>query len=255
MKVTVCELPEASKDRLAAFDALIQHVRKEGTEFLLLPEMPFDAWLSRTQEVTLERWQEAVDTHESMVPRFAEMGATVIAGTAPIIRDGKPYNEGFVWDSENGYRGAHLKYYLPEEEEFWEASWYRRGPKQFDAIDTKAGKLGFLICTEMWFTEWARHYGRQDIQLILSPRAAAGSVDRWVTGGRAAAIMSGAFSLSSNRAGLDEHGIQWPGAAWIISPEGEILGTTSAERPFLTLDLDLEEASAAKSTYPRYVLE
>ena len=32
-------------------------------------------------------------------------------------------------------------------------------------------KIGVQICTEMWFFEWARHYERSRVDLLLVPRA------------------------------------------------------------------------------------
>jgi len=81
------------------------------------------------------------------------------------------------------------------------------------------------------------------------------SADKWLAGGRAAAVMCGAFCLSSNRGGLDINGMEWAGQGWIIEPDGEILGLTSLEDPFVTVDIDLQTAEKAKKTYPRYVLE
>ena len=53
--------------------------------------------------------------------------------------------------------------------------------------------------------------------------------------------MSGAFCLSSNRSGVDASGFEWGGRGWIIEPEeGEVLGLTSPQRPFLTIDVDLD---------------
>jgi N-carbamoylputrescine amidase len=43
------------------------------------------------------------------------------------------------------------------------------------------------------------------------------------------------------------------GVGWIISPNGEILATTSAEAPFVTVDIDLAAPIAARYQYPRYV--
>jgi N-carbamoylputrescine amidase len=75
-------------------------------------------------------------------------------------------------------------------------------------------------------------------------------------GGRAAAVMSGAFCLSSNRGGVDARGHAWGGHGWIIEPDqGTVLGTSSTERPFLTLEIDLSAAKQAKRRYPRYVSE
>jgi hypothetical protein len=52
------------------------------------------------------------------------------------------------------------------------------------------------------------------------------------------------------------HSEKWGGAGWIIEPEeGQVLGLTSADEPFLTLGIDLKVAETAKKTYPRYVAE
>jgi predicted amidohydrolase len=75
-----------------------------------------------------------------------------------------------------------------------------------------------------------------------------------VTGGRATAITSGTFSLSSNHANSVADRIHLGGQGWIIAPDGEVLGLTSHERPFITMELDLNAAEQAKHTYPRYAL-
>jgi N-carbamoylputrescine amidase len=61
--------------------------------------------------------------------------------------------------------------------------------------------------------------------------------------------------LSSNFSPREDDLVAWGGQGWIIDPEGQVLGTTSSEQPFLTLEIDLGEAQAAKTTYPRYVLD
>ena len=163
-------------------------------------------------------------------------------------------NEGFVWDAQ-GYRAVHDKYYLPDEEGFWEADWYERGELDFTAVESESLKLGFAICSEIWFTEHARHYAQQGIHILACPRATElATTDKWVAGGRVAAIMSGAFCISSNRGG-EGSGIHWGGSGWIIDPDGEVLGLTSGEDPFITLNLNLDAAERAKTTYPRYVSE
>jgi N-carbamoylputrescine amidase len=49
--------------------------------------------------------------------------------------------------------------------------------------------------------------------------------------------------------------VTFGGQGWIVGPDGEVLGLTSTGHPFLTMEIALEEAERAKSTYPRYVLE
>jgi N-carbamoylputrescine amidase len=112
--------------------------------------------------------------------------------------------------------------------------------------------VGFLVCSELWFFERARQLGDAGAELVLTPRrTGTGSRDKWLLAGRAAAISAGAYSCSSNAIGGPDFG----GLGWIVDPDGRVLGTTSAERPFLTLDLDLSLARTAKSTYPRNVAE
>ena len=224
--------------------------------------MPFHRWLAASPSAVPAQWAEAAASHDAWMRRLSELGAEVVVSTRPIVAHGARYNEGFVWDGASGQaRPVHRKRYLPDEPGFWEASWYSRGDARFDPYDVGGVRLGFAICTEVWFTRHAREYGNQSVQIIACPRATlAPSVDKWIAGGRAAAVVSGAFCLSSNLSGptVDspaELG-PWGGAGWIIEPEeGEVLGVTSADHPFLTLDIDLTVADDAKSTYPRYVLD
>jgi N-carbamoylputrescine amidase len=78
-------------------------------------------------------------------------------------------------------------------------------------------------------------------------------LDKWLAGGRAAAIVSGAFAISSNKISDVEEKADLGGQGWIVGPNGKVLGLTTHEHPFLTLDLDLTKAEKAKETYPRYV--
>ncbi|UCH98003.1 MAG: carbon-nitrogen hydrolase family protein, partial [Candidatus Aminicenantes bacterium] len=172
-------------------------------------------------------------------------------------KKGKRLNEGFTWEAETGYQAAHVKYYLPDEEGFWEATWYERGNREFLVTQTGRARIGFLICTELWFNAHARCYGKQGIHILVCPRATPKSTtDKWVAGGRTAAVVSGAFCLSANFGHSTSHNVQWGGTGWIIEPgEGNVLALTSPQQPFVTLEIDLNAAEQAKHTYPRYVLD
>ena len=97
----------------------------------------------------------------------------------------------------------------------------------------------------------------QGIDLLVCPRATPqSSAGKWLAGGRTAAVISGAFCLSSNFSGPNIEGSEFGGTGWIIEPEeGEVLGVTSQSQPFVTTEINLEVAKKAKHTYPRYVKE
>ncbi len=257
MKVTVCELPNETKELEGAWNELVQHVQEQNSEFVLLPEMPFYRWLAHTRDVDPDQWEQAVQAHEAWIDKLDDLAPATVVSTRPLILDGKHQNVGYVWEPEGGAQTIHIKYYLPDESGFWEASWYERGDRDFSLANTSKGKVGFLICTELWFNSHAREYGKQGMQLLVCPRATPNpTAPKWVAGGQAAAVISGAYCLSSNLGGTTPEGGDYAGVGWIIEPgEGVVLGLTSPEQPFLTLDIDLTEADKAKETYPRYVLD
>lgn len=262
MRVTVCQMRCDSETEFQQdWEALIAHLRAERSDFVLLPEMPFHPWLASARTLDQAAWDRNAAIHAASKTRLGELGVDLVLATQPIVDGGENFNEGFVWTSQTDrMHGVHRKCYLPDEGGFWEAKWYQPG-NDFEIFDTAQvtaspnnPRLGFAICTELWFFDHARTYGENGAHLIASPRATLdSSTDKWIAGGRSSAVVSGAYSLSSNWAGAAQAG-RWGGTGWIIEPEeGEVLGTTSDEDPFLTCEIDLARAEHAKGTYPRYV--
>ena len=253
-RVTVCELRDDREGLRHDWAALVGHVQAAESDLVLLPEMPFHPWLARVDDVKPDAWDSAMASHKAWLLRVAELGAAVVVGTQPVVRNGLRLNQGFAWTREAGVVAGHEKAFLPDEAGFWEASWYDRGPGEFSVLEVHGIRIGFLICTELWFNAYARLYAAQGIHLLVVPRATpASSVDKWVAGGRTAAVVAGAFCVSSNRGGDDGAGMAWGGAGWVIGPDGEVMGVTNQDQPFRTIDVDLTMADAAKLTYPRYV--
>jgi N-carbamoylputrescine amidase len=253
MRVTVCQL----RDEPRAFDNdwanLCAHTRRERSELVLLPEMPFARWFAEGRSFTQSVWGEAVSAHAHWEPRIAELGAPFVIATRPADRGARRHNEAFLV-ARDGSTGVHDKRYLPDEGGYWEASWYQAGDGVFDPVAVGDATVGVQICTEMWMLDVSRQYGLRGVSIIAVPRATPVSTrERWLVGGRVAAIVSGAYCLSSNRSGTSLAGDQFGGLGWIIDPDGEVIAITSDVDPFITRELDLERAAAAKLTYPRYV--
>ena len=251
MKATITQL-DATRLR-SEWEALKKHAAGEGSDFLLLPEMCFAPWFCTAPERADAVWDAAVSAHESWLERLPELDTPMVCGTAPRNEDGKRYNVAYAWTAERGIRWIHRKTYLPNDEGYWEANWYDRAAIDFQPYVLNDLSISLLICTEIWFMQHARDYGRSGVHLLLNPRSTpAQTNDKWLAGGRAAAVVVGAFCLSSNHAGR-AGGMELGGAGWICDPDGVVLATTSADNPFVTLDLDLAQAELAKRTYPRYV--
>lgn len=254
MRVTVCELSDDREYFAREWARLVVHARTQNSELVLLNEFPFSTWFPETATYDEATWQNALAAHDAWLPRLAELAPAAVLGTRPVVREGKRLNEAFVWTAEGGYQAAHHKAYLPEEPGTYECTWYHRGDPSFGVMQAGAAQVGFTVCTEIWFPEHARACGKQGAHIIAAPRATE-NAEKWLVGGQASAVIAGAFHLSSNRVGRTPRGTTFTGHGWVIDPDGVVLARTSSRAPFVTVDVDLAYAEAAKATYPRYVVD
>lgn len=254
MKVTVCQL-DNRPDRLERdWRRLDEHVRGVGSDLVLLPEMCFAEWLAARPQADGARWQAAVEAHEAWLGRLDELAPATVVSSRPVLDGEARRNRAYVHAPGAGLTDVHDKAYLPDEEGFWEASWYGAGPADFPVFEAAGARCGVQICTEMWFLRHARDYAEAGAHLLCVPRATGYEMTgAWLAGGRTAGVVAGAFCLSSNLWQPPGGAANLGGVAWITDPQGQVLATTSPETPFATAEVDPGAAEAAKATYPRYV--
>lgn len=269
MKVTVVQLSNDPQQLVGDMQRLSEHVQQTASDFVLLPEMTFSPWLANSRESNETDWQRAMDLHQQWISQLGALNMPAVLSTRPTVNlAGSRRNEAYLWQKSTGVRPIHEKYYLPNEPGYWEASWYDMGDQRFDtariaseAMSEGAAinpisevRIGVQICTEMWFYQHARDYGQKQVDLLCVPRVTPhASVQKWLAGGQAGAVVSGAYHLSSNMYLPQGSAADIGGLSWIISPEGDVLATTDPDNPFVTLEIDLVESHKAKETYPRYV--
>jgi N-carbamoylputrescine amidase len=202
------------------------------------------------EQFDLRCWSAAEALCDGWLSRLTELNAAHVVGTRPITIDGRRFNQGYL-ASADGVMPLRSKFFLPNEPGGWEARWFDRGDAAFPAFHAGALSFGLNVCSELWALESYAAYAQCGVQAILSPRATeAATTAKWLSAGVVAAVRSGAFSLSSNR--VDPTGA-CGGVGWIISPDGDILATTTPDVPFVTIDIDLTASVAARASYPRYI--
>ncbi len=251
MKTTITQIDAGRLE--TDWQRLRQHVAAQRSQLVLLPEMCFAPWFCAKPKPDAAQWRAAVSAHDQWLARLPELGAEIVIGTAPRDSGDKRFNVAYAWTRSRGLQWLHQKTYLPNDESYWEANWYDRAPIAFQPARLEGVCVGLMICTELWFLQHARAYGKAGIHLLLNPRSTPrGTNAKWLAGGQTAAVVAGAFCLSSNHAG-QAGPLTLGGQGWLCDPDGVTLATTSAAEPFVTLELDLRRAENAKSTYPRYV--
>lgn len=217
----------------------------------MLPEFAFAPPVWEAEHFDEGRWAKAVAGSDRCIARLQELGAHMVVGARPVAKRGRRFNEGFLWSGRTGYRALRRKHFLPDEAGGWEANGFNRGGNAFPLFQHGPLRFGLNICTELWALETYANYARQGVHAVITPRAsAAATTAKWLAAGTVAAVRTGAFGISSNRVHADG---SCGGVGWIISPDGELLASTSSDTPFHTVDIDFAASDAAKATYPRYV--
>jgi len=256
MKVTVCELSDNEIRFMDDWSRLETHLDYNNPDLLLLPEMPFSKWIAAEKKANDASKVRSAERHERWMTEVEQLSARQIVYSKPVISGDKFYNTAFVYEEGLGHRKIHTKSLFPEEPYFWEETWYdREEVPTFQLLQSCGIKIGVLLCTEMWFTEYARQYGKQGIDILLCPRATGfATADQWVRCGQTLSIISGAYCLSSNRSGPGDNGFRWGGNGWIAEPmTGQLLGITGAAEKFVTMEIDIDKSRSAKKEYPLYV--
>lgn len=242
-------------DFIADWKELILYLDQNNTDLLLFPEMPFSKWIASEKNVNESFKVQSVEKHEKWLAKLEQLNAKHIVYSKPIIAGDKFFNTAFVYERGNGHFKMHSKSFFPEEAFFWEQTWFDEERRSFEVLSIAGIKMGVLLCTEMWFMEYARQYAKQGIDILLCPRATGEtSVNEWIRCGQTLAVISGAYCLSSNRSGQSDHKFQWGGAGWIAEPmNGKLLGITTPHEKFITMEIDIAKSREAKNEYPLYV--
>lgn len=254
LKVAVCQLPDGLLPHHSAWRHFARRVEAERPAILLLNEMPFGPWLPSEEAFKDELAAASLAAHEAALQAIGTLPSAVI-GSRPVRGDRKLANEAFLLVG-GVYTPIHHKQYFPQETGFFEDTWFSSTRPGFDVTEHGGIRIGVLLCTELMFTEWARHYRRQGAHLIVVPRASGASMRHWHASARMAAIVSGCYVLSSNRVSLAGGAApHFGGKGFIYSPTGNLLGMTSTERPLLNVCIDLALVADAQRKYPCYVRE
>lgn len=239
MRVTVCQWPDARSALERAWEDLAAHARAQRSELVVLPEMPFSAWLAASREFNAARWDEAIEAHQRWEARMPEAGGAAVVGTRPYTFGYERLSAAFIWEADTGCRAAHANSSVCNEEKDWEAIWYAAAPRDFTPAYIGLAEVGFLIGRELRDLTEATRYGEDGVHLLITPRATTASTrEEWLKAGIEAATHACAFGVSSNRFDAGGH---FGGEGWIIDPHGRVLARTTPGEPLVTLDLDLTE--------------
>jgi len=212
----------------------VEKAGKEGADLVVFPELSLTGYLLRDQIYELAETIPGKST--DILEKLAKKTGTHIVFGMPEL-SGKTqatvYNTA-VLVGPNGLIGKYRKMYLPTHSVFEEKRYFRPG-YQTAAFETELGRIGLIICYDIFFPEVARLTRLKGAQLILcisaSPATRRAFFETLTT---ARAIENTAFVAYVNLVGIED-GLQFWGGSRLIGPNGKILVKTRYDEEDLAI--------------------
>lgn len=260
-RVLLGQFPESADAQTEAFQDVRRAVEEAAPDLVLLGEMPFGPWVSAEETPQQALAARVVEAHERGLEQLCDWQVPAIISsaarastTAPSTRHVSPLvNDAFAIEAGTP-RFIHQKHHFPEEPGFYEQRWFTTERRGFELHEVGGLRVGVLLCSELMFNEHARHYGKLGADVLLVPRSSERASRTWHIAAAMAALVSGAYVLSSNRVG-ERSGVKFEGEGFAYAPDGTLLGVTTARTPRLTIEIDRAFVHKQRAGYPCYLPE
>jgi predicted amidohydrolase len=219
MKIEVFQTaPKLSRENLKE---VITQIEASEADLVLFPELALNGY--KIKDALLE---DAFSIDELIDIKNLSFTKDICIGVA--LRVGhKIYNASIYFSK--GEEIIYKKQHLPTYGVFEEARFFFAGDESF-SFETKFGKTTMFICEDMFSGETLNFLSKEkpDLLLVLAASPAREFQkdslliqDNWYSILKTSSILSGAYTIFSNRVGFEDGLGFWGGSA-IINPRGEI---------------------------------
>ncbi len=216
-------------DNIRKIEQTTQHARKQGAELIVFPELSLTGYVVRDEIYELAEPIPGPATEA--VEKIAQKTKTYIVFGMPELSEKTQatiHNTAVLVGPE-GLIGKYQKMYLPTHSVFEEKRYFRPG-YQAAAFDTKLGKIGLIICYDIFFPEVSRLTRLEGAQLIVCISASP-AIRRmfFETLTVARALENTAFLAYVNLVGIED-GLQFCGGSKLVGPNGRILAKAKYDK-------------------------
>lgn len=233
--------PERNKHTIVE---AIRHALNEGANLIVLPELVTSGYVfqSKDEVKSLALVGEA-SSFQDWIDALGESDSIVVGGYPELADDQTIYNSVAILD-RCGLIASYRKIHLWDEEK----RWFTPGDVAPPVLETRLGRLGFLICYDLEFPESVRDLALRGAELVVVPtnwpRSVRPEGERPAEMGNAmvAARTSRVFIACCDRVGI-ERGIEWNGGSCVVDIDGWVLHERPArDAGMIIADIDLARA-------------
>jgi N-carbamoylputrescine amidase len=231
------------------FASAAKHIReaaRRGGQIVCLPELFRTQYFCQREDLKLFNLAEPIPgpTTNALSALARELSVSIVASLFERRAPGLYHNTAVTLNSDGQIAGVYRKMHIPDDPLYHEKYYFTLGDLGFQAVDTRAGRVGTLVCWDQWYPEGARITALQGAEVLFFPTAigwhpaekdefGAAQFDAWRTIQRAHAIANGVYVAAVNRVG-HEHGdvlgnrtsgpgLEFWGGSFIADPFGRIV--------------------------------
>ena len=230
---------------------LAQQAAKNGANLIVLPELANTGYLFSSRQDAFKHAEVVPDgpSVRTWIDFARQHQVYLVAGLAE--QEGMQLFDTAVLLGPDGFIGKYRKAHLWNKEKLW----FTPGDLGFPVFETPIGRIGLLICWDIWFPEVPRLLSLQGADIICS-------LNNWVwtppplfdDAGKCmasyltmtAAHVNNVFIAAANRIG-EEQGERYLGCSLIAGTNGWPIGEVAPadEQTILYADIDLSTARSA----------
>jgi N-carbamoylputrescine amidase len=252
---------EDADENLARTLALVDRAAKAGAKVVCLQELFRTPYFCQTEDAKNFALAEPVPgpTTKALAERAKRHGVAIVGSVFERRAPGLFHNTAVVLDADGSLRGTYRKMHIPEDPRFYEKFYFAPGDLGFRSFDTKAGRIGALVCWDQWYPEAARLTALTGARVLFYPTAigtwtgemelAERQHDAWRTVQRSHAIANGVFVVAVNRVGREGDLVFW-GGSFVAAPDGRVVAEAGDREEVLVVPVDLAEIDAARHGWP-----
>jgi len=250
MKIALVAARPRIADKKANIKVMKNYIKKEKADLYVFGELFLSGYRCRDE---LRDLAEPIDGNAiSEMKKVAKENDSYIIFGMPF-KDKKAkglIKNAAVLIHPNGRVDVYKKWFLPTFGPFEEKIFFDEG-EELNVFETKFGKIGILICYDLYFPEIPKALTIQGADLIVcisaSPSTTRKYFERLLP---ARAIENTVFVAYSNLVGTEEDLVFW-GGSQLYNPLGElIVKTTLFKEEMVTADIDLNELEQARALRP-----
>jgi len=249
--------------------AKVGEAASRGAQVVCLPELFRTRYFCQREDAALFDLAESVPgpSTEALGRAARDHGVAVVAPVFERRAPGLYHNSAAVLDADGRLAGLYRKMHIPDDPAFYEKFYFTPGDLGFQAVDTRHGRIGTLICWDQWYPEGARLTALKGAAVLFYPtaigwhpaeKASEGPSQRsaWQTIQRSHAIANGVYVAVVNRVGHErpeagDPGLEFWGSSFLADPFGVVVAEAStSEEEILVGEVDVERMEQVRRGWP-----